>query len=228
MKPAPALLPRNFNDNWTPKYFYILAVCLAVAMLTANIISFKIMQLFGIQFSGGTLLFPVCLIVGDLMTEVYGFRRSRGAIFLTLGCYFAYTFFTQLAIYMPAAPEWKNQDLFQGVFGQTPRFCVAGAAAYLTSELTNSYIMSRMKVINKGKYFSFRATASAIAAELVNTSVFMSIAWAGRMEPGFLAGAVLAGTVIKVSVQTIVLPVTSRLATKLKLLEGVDHFDGKT
>jgi len=200
---------------------------LAVAMITTNIISFKIIQIFGIKFSGGTLLFPVCLIIGDLTTEVYGFRRSRAVIVLTVGCYFAYTLFTQLAIYLPPAPEWKSQDIFAQVFSQTPRFFVAGTMAYLTSELTNSYVMSRMKIRNKGKYFSLRATVSAVVAELVNTSVFMSLAWAGKMEFGFLVGAVSAGTTIKVLVQSLVLPITWMLVRKLKTMEGVDHFDRK-
>ena len=113
------------------------------------------------------------------------------------------------------------------MFGQTPRFFIAGACAYLSSELINAYIMSRMKIVHHGKYFSLRAMVSAVVGELTNTSVFMSIAWLGNMELSFLAGVILTGTMIKTLVQTIVLPFTAILAAKLKAMEGVDHFDHK-
>jgi uncharacterized PurR-regulated membrane protein YhhQ (DUF165 family) len=88
MKSSTTSIRRNFDDNWTPRYFYILAVCLAVALMTTNIIAFKFVQLFGIKFGAGTLMFPACLIVGDLTTEVYGFRRTRKVVVLSLVCYF--------------------------------------------------------------------------------------------------------------------------------------------
>jgi uncharacterized integral membrane protein (TIGR00697 family) len=166
MKSATASIPRSFDDDWTPRYFYILAVCLAVALMTTNIIAFKFIQVFGFKFGAGTLMFPACLIVGDLTTEVYGFRRSRKVILLSLACYFVFMLFTQLAIWLPPAPEWKDQAAFSQVFGQAPRIFVAGAFAYLAGELSNSLVMSRMKIRDNGKHFWRRAMASAIVGEL--------------------------------------------------------------
>jgi uncharacterized integral membrane protein (TIGR00697 family) len=226
VKSSPGL-PRNYDDNWTPKYFYILAVCLAVALITTNIIAFKFIEIFGIKFGAGTLMFPGCLIVGDLTTEVYGFRRSRKVILLSLVCFFAYTVFTQLAVALPPAPEWKYQDAFSTVFNQSPRLFVAGALAYLAGELSNSYVMSKVKIINDGKYFWWRAMLSAVIGELANTTVFMNVAWLGNMEFGFLLMVILNGTIAKVVIQALVLPITTALAAKFKTLEGVDHFDGK-
>ena len=220
-------LHRNYNDNWTPKYFYIFAAYMALVFITTNIISFKFIQIFGVKFGAGTLLFPATLIIGDLTTEVYGFARTRKIIILSMTCFLVYIFFTQLAMYLPAAPEWKDQAIFEQVFGQTPRFFVAGTLAYLSSELVNAYVMSRMKIMHKGKYFFLRAMVSSVAAELVNTSVFMGIAWAGKMGLLFLIGVALSGTGIKILLQALVLPLTSILATKLKAMEGVDHFDAK-
>lgn len=222
----PPNIPRNYDDNWTPRYFYILSTCLLVALITTNIVAFKFFQIFGMKFGAGTLMFPVCLIVGDLMTEVYGFRRSRRVILLCLGCFFAYTLVAQLAIALPPAPEWKDQEAFQTVFGQSPRLFVAGTLAYLTGELTNSLVISRMKIYSDGRYFWGRATVSAVIAELSNTTVFMVVAWLGSMDIGFLLGVIVNGTVLKVIIQTCVLPITTYLAVKLKILEGVDHFDG--
>jgi len=223
----PVGILRNYDDNWTPKYFYILAVCLAVALITTNIIAFKFIELGGIKFGAGTLMFPVCLIIGDLMTEVYGFRRSRTVILLSLACFFAYTVITQIAILLPPAPEWKDQEAFSAVFSRSPRLFMGGALAYLAGELSNSYVMSKVKIINDGKYFWWRAMLSAVIAELVNTTVYMGVAWAGTMEVGFLLKVILNGTLLKVLVQTLVLPITTILAVKFKMLEGVDHFDGK-
>ena len=196
--------------------------------MTTNIIAFKLVQLFGIKFGAGTLMFPACLIVGDLTTEVYGFRRTRKVVVLSLVCSFAYMVFTQLAIWLPPAPEWKDQAVFSQVFGQAPRIFIAGAFAYLAGELSNSLVISRMKIRDNGKYFWRRAMASAIVGELANTSVFMSFAWAGKMGLGSLLHVILNGTLIKIVVQALVLPVTTALAVKFKTLEGVDHFDGPT
>lgn len=219
-------IPRNYDDNWTPKYFYVLAACLAVALITTNIIAFKFIQILGIKFGAGTLMFPLCLIIGDLTTEVYGFHRSRKVIFLSLVCFFVYTVITQLAVALPPAPEWKNQEIFSAVFQQSPRLFTGGALAYLAGELSNSYVMSKVKIINDGKYFWWRAMLSAVIGELINTSVFMSVAWAGNMEIAFLLSVIINGTILKVIIQAIILPITTMLATRLKTLEGVDHFDG--
>lgn len=220
-------IPRNYTDDWVPKYFYILAVCLAVALITTNIIAFKFIQIFGIKFGAGTLMFPVCLVIGDLTTEVYGFHRSRKVILLSLACFFAYTLITQLAVALPPAPEWKDQAVFSAVFSQSLRLFIAGSMAYLAGELSNSYVMSKMKIFNNGRYFWSRAMLSAVVGELANTSVFMSVAWLGNMDFSFLLNVIFNGTIIKIVIQALVLPITTLLAIKLKVLEGVDHFDAK-
>jgi len=223
----PSGIPRNYDDNWTPKYFYILATCLTAALITTNIIGFKFIALFGTKFGAGTLMFPACLIVGDLTTEVYGFRRSRNVIFISVALFFAYTVVTQIAMILPPAPEWKHQLEFEAVFSQSPRLFVGGAFAYLAGELSNSWVMSKVKIINDGKYFWWRAMLSAVVGELANTTTYMIVAWGGIMTPGFLFQVILTGATIKIIVQTLVLPLTTALAVKFKKLEGVDHFDGR-
>ena len=220
-------LPRNYDDNWTPRYLHYLSVCMGVALLTTNIIAFKFFQLFGVKFGAGNLMLPVCVIVGDLISEVYGYRRTRQIIWTSLACYLAYVLVTQLAVWLPPAAEWTQQAVFAQVFGQTPRLFVAGSLAYLAAELSNSWIISRMKIRDDGKYFWRRAVVSSIVAELANTAVFMSVAWAGRMPLLFLAHVVVNGTLLKIAIQTLVLPVTSALVRLLKRKEGVDHFDGR-
>lgn len=217
----------SYGKDWTPKYFYILGICLCTALIITNTIGSKLIDIMGLKFGAGTLMFPVCLIIGDLTSEVYGFRRTRVLIILSLLCFFVFTAMTQIAIALPAAAEWPHQEAFATVFGQSPRVFIAGALAYLAGELTNSYSLTRLKVASGGRYFWWRAMASTIIGQITNTIVFIGIVFGDKLELPTLLSVIANGIMIKVVIEAIVLPITARIAHYLKKAEGIDHFDTK-
>jgi hypothetical protein len=217
----------NFNDNWDPKYLYIFASLLSVALITTNIIAFKFITIGGLKFGAGTLLFPLCLILGDIISEVYGYKKSRKLILISLFGFFVYTLFVQLAVHLPPAPEWSHQEAFATVFNYAPRLFIAGALAYLAGELTNSYVLTKIKVQMAGRHFWWRAIASTVVGETANTTTFMLIAFLGKMEISFLLIVIFNGIWMKTLIEILVLPLTTLLVKKLKAKEGIEHFDAK-
>jgi uncharacterized integral membrane protein (TIGR00697 family) len=217
----------SFDDNWSPKYFHIIAICLGAALIITNVFSFKFIDVFGFKFGAGAILFPFCLILGDILTEIYGFRRARHVIITSLVCFFFYALVSQIIIALPPAPGWPHQEMFKTIFSLAPRIFIAGALAYLAGELCNSFIMSRMKIRDKGRYFYSRAMTSTIFGELVNSAVFFTIAFAGSYSFALIVTLIINGTVLKTFIEALVLPLTTLIVRRIKILENVDHFDQK-
>lgn len=211
--------------SWRPKYLHVVGICLAAALITTNVFSFKLINLFGLTFGAGALLFPVCLILGDITTEVYGYQRARSVILVSLFCFFFYALMSQLIVALPPAAQWHHQEAFALIFSFAPRVFVAGSIAYLVGELSNSYVMSRMKSLSQGKHFFARATISTVVGQLLNSVVFFTIVFWGKFDTGVILAAIINGTVLKTLIEVCVLPVTSIIIRKLKYAEGAEVFD---
>jgi uncharacterized integral membrane protein (TIGR00697 family) len=213
------------GSSWRPKYLHIVGICLGAALIITNVFSFKLVILFGFTFGAGALLFPVCLILGDIITEVYGFKRARSVILTSLLCFFFYAVVSQVVITLPPAPQWKHQEAFAAIFSFAPRVFVAGALAYLIGEISNSFVMSRMKTHSGGQHFFARALLSTIVGELLNSAVFFTIVFWGKFEFSVIVSAIVNGTILKTAIEILVLPLTQAIVSKLKHAEGVEFFD---
>jgi uncharacterized integral membrane protein (TIGR00697 family) len=130
-------------------------------------------------------------------------------------------------VWLPPAEDYKNNEAFKTIFSQTPRIAVASIIAYFVTELTNSYIMSRLKIKFYAKYFYGRAIVSVGIAQIVNVVTFFGIAFAGVMTLKLIAQAGAVAWIIVMLCELFVLPVTKRFAFAVKNLEGIEHFDFK-
>jgi uncharacterized integral membrane protein (TIGR00697 family) len=185
----------------------------------------KFIEIGGVKFGGGMLFFPFCLITGDIVTEVYGFRKTRQIIISSLLAYLFFMLASQLTVALPAATEWGNQHSFEVIFRQTPRVFIAGCLAYLVGELSNSLVMAKMKAASNGKNFWIRALVSTIVGQTLNTFTFQFIAFMGVMSASFLLKVIINGTILKCIIELIILPFTTLLCAKTKQIEGIDFYD---
>jgi len=218
-------IKRQYGGDWNEKYLYFYGTALTTALITSNIMALKFVEIYGVKFGGGMLFFPICLITGDIVTEVYGFRKTRQIIISSLLAYMFFMLASQITVALPPAKEWLLQDSFEKIFQQTPRVFVAGCIAYLVGELSNSYIMAKMKAASDGRNFWSRALISTIVGQTLNTFTFQFVAFFGIMSVGFLLKIIINGTIIKVLIESLVLPFTSILCRKMKKIEGIDFYD---
>lgn len=219
-------LKQSFDDNWSPRYFHFFGIFLASALIVTNVFSFKFINVLGFKFGGGAVLFPLCLILGDIITEVYGYRRARQVIITSLLCFLFYAVVSQIMIALPPAADWKFQSEFQKIFALAPRIFIAGALAYLAGELSNSFIMSKMKIAQGGNYFFVRAIVSTAVGQLLNSAVFFTTAFAGSYPSNLIVTLIINGTILKIIIEAIILPFTIIVVRYVKRYEGVEHYDG--
>lgn len=215
------------GSEWQPKYLHIVGICLGAALIITNVLATKVVQVGPLSFGSGTLIFPFCLILGDIMTEVYGFKKARQVIITSLLCFFFYAVMAQIIIALPAGSDWQNQAAYEAVFSIALRSFIAGSLAYLAGEITNSWVMSRMKAKSSGRYFYGRALVSTFLGQLANTAVFIPITFAATVPIDTILQMILNGTLIKTAIEALILPFTAIIVYKLKRLEGVEYFDMK-
>src|SRR5262249_55408503 len=153
------------DSGWRPKYMHYVTIAFVTSFLTSNILAFKIVQVMDLKFGAAAVFFPISLVIGDIQSEVYGYARARRAVFIGLAGYLYFMLASQITMALPPAPQWTFQPEYERFFGFAPRVFFAGCLAYLCSELVNAYIVSRMKIMQRGKLFPVRAMVSATAGE---------------------------------------------------------------
>ena len=153
------------------KYLDIITVFFVVALLVSNIASTKITQVGFMVLDGGTLLFPLTYIFGDILTEVYGFKKSRRVIWLGfLSCILMSVVFGIVGL-LPSASGWDNQDAYMKILGQTPRIVLASLIAYFFGAFSNSFILAKMKVLTKGKWLWTRTIGSTLVGQFLDSII---------------------------------------------------------
>ncbi len=194
-------------------------------LLISNIASTKIVELFWFTFDGGTILFPLSYIFGDILTEVYGYKESRRVIWI--GFISALLMSVTLIIVgaMPAAPDWTYQDSYDKILGLTPRLVVASLMAFWSGEFSNSFILAKMKVWTKGKMLWSRTIGSTVVGEFVDTSIFVLVAFWGVLPNELLMTIIFSNYIFKTGIEVLFTPVTYRIVAWLKRAEEQDAFD---
>lgn len=209
--------------------YYDLAVAASVAtLIISNLGAVKLIAFGPIIADGGGILFPLAYILGDVMTEVYGYKHTRRAIWVSF--FFMALMVVTLTIvrYLPAAAAATNVEAFDQIFGFVPRIVLASLLAYLAGEFMNSYVLAKMKIKSKGKHMWQRLIASTVVGEGVDTTIFGLVAFGSILGSWDMFKFILVGIVFKTSVETIMLPVTYRVIHWLKKKENEDYFDQKT
>ena len=213
------------NDKSTYRFFDILVALFVAVLLISNIASTKILTFWKFTFDGGTLLFPLSYIFGDILTEVYGFRRSRRVIWLGFICALLMSLVLYVVQSLPPAADWPHQQAFENLLGFVPRIVLASLIAYFMGEFTNSVTLSLLKIKTKGKFLWVRTIMSTIIGEGIDTMVFCMVAFYGVLPDNVLWAVILSNYIFKCSIEILFTPLTYLIVNTLKRKEKVDTYD---
>ncbi len=210
------------------RFLDLITAAFVAVLLISNVASTKIVVLPPFTFDGGTLLFPLAYIFGDVLTEVYGFRRARRVIWTGFAWLAAAAAVFALVDALPPAPGYELAESFHAILGQTPRIVGGSLLAFLAGSYANSVILARLKVLTAGRHLWGRAIGSTVVGQGVDTSIFLGVAFLGVL-PGFVLWDVFVSNYLfKVGVEVVLIPVTYLVVGALKRAEGVDVFDDRT
>lgn len=181
-------------------------------------------------FGAGILFFPLGYVIGDILTEVYGYARARRVIWTGFAALIFMAFMSWAVVAMPPADGWSGQASYEAVFGQVPRIVVASIIAFWAGEFVNSYVMARMKVWTKGKALWSRTIGSTVVGQGVDSLIFYPVAFLFLPDwpPERVLQIALSQWLLKVLWEAALTPVTYFVVGKLKKAEGVDLFDTDT
>jgi hypothetical protein len=210
------------------KYLGNIAVFFVSVLLISNVASTKIVDFGVFTFDGGTLLFPLSYIFGDILTEVYGYRNSRRVIWLGFFSALMMSIIFIIVGKLPAAPGWNNQAAYDAILGLTPRIVLASLVAYFSGEFSNSYILAKMKIWTKGKWLWTRTIGSTIVGEFVDSLLFVLIAFWGILPNSLLLILIISNYIFKTGIEILFTPITYKVVNFLKKKENEDYYDTDT
>ena len=213
------------KENLVSVPFMVLGIVFCVCLVAANLLETKVVQLGPVAVTAGLLVFPISYIINDCIAEVWGFRKARLIIWMGFLMNFLVVVLGQIAVALPAAPFWEGEEGFNFVFGMAPRIAVASLLAFLVGSFMNAYVMSRMKVASHGKHFSVRAILSTVAGESADSLIFFPLAFGGLMPLEELGKMMLVQVILKTLYEIIILPVTVRVVSYVKRVDGSDVYD---
>lgn len=194
-------------------------------LILSNILAAKIVQIGPFVFDGGTLLFPLSYIFGDVLTEIYGYRQSRKVIWTG----FISLIIMVVAIWsvsiLPAEKTWSLQAAFNSILLQMPRIALASILGYFAGEYSNAVIMSVLKKKTKGNLLWFRTTTSTLVGQLLDSGLFVIIAFLGIYNSETIVTMVFSNYIFKCTIEFIFTPITYIVIRVTKKIEGSEAFD---
>ncbi|HAZ28925.1 MAG TPA: transporter [Candidatus Magasanikbacteria bacterium] len=210
------------------KHLDTITALFVAVLLISNVASTKIVNFGPLSFDAGTLLFPLAYIFGDILTEVYGYRRSRKVIWLGFLCAALMSAVFMIVGRLPAAADWPFQESYMNILGLTPRIVLASLIAYFAGEFSNSYVLAKMKIKMAGKKLWARTIGSTLLGEGVDTLLFIVIAFVGILPSSLLITLIISNYIFKVGMEVVLTPVTYKVVKFLKRSEQEDAYDTET
>ena len=205
--------------------FMLFSILFCVCLISANILETKQISVLGISLTGGLIVFPISYIINDCVCEVWGFQKTRLLIWTGFAMNFFFVAMGALCDWIPGAPYWDNDAGFHAIFGLAPRVAAASFVAFIVGSFANAYVMSRMKIHDKGRNFSLRAILSTIVGESFDSIIFFPLALGGVVPTEELPKLMLWQVALKTIYEVIALPITIRVVKVLKAHEGEDVYD---
>ncbi len=205
--------------------FLVLAALFVTLLVTSNIIAVKLIDVFGRVLPAAIVLFPLTYILGDIFTEVYGFRFARRVIWLGFLCNAVAVAGFWVGGVLPAASFWEGQEAYDSILGYTPRLLLASFAGYLMGEFANSIVLSRLKVVTEGRMLWARTIGSTLVGQGFDSAAFITLAFIGTVTGASLIELVITQWVFKVVYEAAATPLTYAVVGYVKRREGVDVFD---
>ena len=205
--------------------YEMLAGLFVMTLIVSNIASIKVVAIGPLVFDAGTILFPLSYIVGDIVTEVYGYRKMRSLLYVgVVSLILTMTTFWVVQI-LPASPDWSNQVAYESILGVVWRIVLASVTALFLGEIMNAYVMARMKVRSKGKNLWVRMISSSVVGSAIDTVVFSTVAFLGTMPFDALAQLMITVFLIKITTEVIVSPLTIKIINIVKRREKIDTYE---
>jgi len=212
------------HSNW----FVAIVALFVTCLITANIIAVKLADLMGLILPAAIFIFPLSYITGDVLTEVYGYRRARQVIWLGFFCNLITVAAIWLAQVLPPASFWDGQGAYERILGYTSRILAASLLAYLVGEFANSFVLAKMKIATRGRWLWSRTIGSTLIGQGLDSLVFISLAFGGAIPfPGLLT-AIVTQWLAKTVYEVLATPFTYLVVNFLKGREGIDIYDRDT
>jgi hypothetical protein len=224
--------------RWYPPVVALLATSLVVSNIIAvRLIVLRLSDSIELTLPAAIVLFPVAYIVGDVLTEVYGYSATRRAIWIAFGCNLLAVIAIWLAGVLPPAAFWtagvyenpeQADQAYRAILGFTPRLLVASFLAYLVGEFLNSFVLAKMKLRTEGRYLWMRTIGSTLVGQGADSLIFITVAFYGFLTGAELGGAILSLWLVKSAYEALATPLTYWVVNALKRSEGIDTFDRNT
>ena len=194
-------------------------------LLISNVTSTKIVALEPFTFDGGTILFPLSYIFGDILTEVYGYSRSRKVIWLGFASALLMSFSFIVVGALPPAADWHYQTAYNQILGLTPRIVVASLVAYFFGEFSNSFTLAKLKLFTHGRWLWIRTISSTLIGQILDTGLFVLIAFTGVVPNDLLLTIMMSNYLFKCGIEILFTPITYWVIGWLKQQENEDYYD---
>jgi queuosine precursor transporter len=221
--PASAATVRQFRA-----FDIVMAAFVAILLLSNVIGAGKVAELDGWTFGAGILFFPLGYVIGDVLTEVYGYARARRCIWVGFSALLFMAFMSWVVVSLPPAARWEGQAAYESVFGQVPRIVFASIVAFWAGEFVNSFVLAKMKVWTKGKHLWSRTIGSTVVGQGIDSLIFYPLAFWGVWENSQVVTVMITNWGLKVAWEAVLTPVTYAVVGWLKRHEGVDLYDDST
>ena len=215
-------------------YFDFVMAAFVTILLLSNVLGagkVAVIDLPGLgswPFGAGILFFPVSYVIGDILTEVYGYARARRCIWAGFGALLFMAFMAWVVVALPPAEDWQGQSAYEQVFGQVPRIVFASIVAFWAGEFVNAYVLARMKIWTRGRHLWSRTIGSTFVGQGVDSLIFYPLAFYGVWDNRTLLIVLATQWVLKVGWEAILTPFTYFVVGWLKRREGVDVYDEGT
>ncbi len=216
---------KSFEMNVSHR-FVIVAALFVTCLITANIIAVKVINLGPFILPAAIIIFPLSYIFGDILTEVYGYRWARKVIWLGFFCNLIFVIFAWVGQVLPPAPLWEGQEAYATILGYTPRLLIASFCGYFVGEFANSFVLSKMKILTRGRWLWSRTIGSTIVGQGLDSLIFITGAYLGT--PFFVPIIILHHWLAKTAIEAVATPFTYALVNFLKKKEAIDTYDYET
>ena len=211
------------------RYFDFVMAAFVVILLLSNLIgAAKLSTLGGVTFGAGILFFPLGYVIGDVLTEVYGYARARRCVWAGFAAMLFMALMSWVVVALPPAPGWPGQDAYESVFGNTWRIVFASLIAFWAGEFANSFVLARMKVLTQGRHLWMRTIGSTVVGQGVDSLLFYPLAFYGQWSNAQVLTVMVTNWAMKVFWEMLLTPVTYGVVNMLKRREGLDVYDQGT
>ena len=211
------------------RYFdFMMAAFVAILLLSNLIGASKLAQLHGYVFGAGILFFPISYVLGNVLTEVYGYANARRCVWVGFAALLFMAFMSFVVVAMPPAPGWSGQAAYESVFGNTWRIVAASVAAFWAGEFVNSFVLAKLKIITGGRMLWTRTISSTVFGQAVDSAIFYPLAFLGVWTNAQVLTVLVTNWALKVLWEVLLTPVTYAVVGFLKRREGVEVFDTGT